>query len=293
MNRIDRPDFFDDDAALNALADNHRLDSYPELQHHVPAILGGYQDYVAARGNALNIAGVLLPQNIEGYLRNHYRSRPKCLSFIKEISARSGAECCPMCGGLQNGSLDHILPQEAHAAFAVFGANLVPACRCNSLRGAILIGPNPDERILHPYYDDVLGQRLLAARFENLGPVPSTSLAILLPVDHPDYAAVAFHVAKIVERNKITTHLRSSWAKLIRKPSSICVALQSDPPSRAGLKAALNDQLQHEDAYHGSFNNWRSVFVKGLLDDHVLDWLFAKFSVHGRVADSALVPGII
>jgi len=36
----------------------------------------------------------------------------------------------------------------------------VPACKCNSKRSTLLIGPNPGERILHPYYDDVLGERL-------------------------------------------------------------------------------------------------------------------------------------
>lgn len=292
MNRIAPPDFFDDDAALNALANNHRLNSYPELQHHVPAIIGAYQDYLAASGNAFNIAGVALPGAIEDYLRGHYRSRPKCLSFIKEIHARSGVQCCPMCGGLQNGSLDHLLPQEDHPAFAIFGRNLVPACGCNSIRGTTLIGPNAGERILHPYYDDVLGERLLAARFDDLGPVPRISLTILLPEASPDYAAVAFHVSKIVERNTVMTHLGNSWAKLMRKPSSICVALRNDPPSRAMLEAALNDQLEHEDNFHGSLNNWRSVFVRGLLDDHVLDWLFARFSIQGRIADSALVPGI-
>jgi len=45
-------------------------------------------------------------------------------------------------------------------AFAIFGRNLVPACKCNSKRSTLLIGPNPGERILHPYYDDVLGERL-------------------------------------------------------------------------------------------------------------------------------------
>jgi hypothetical protein len=292
VNRIGPPDFFDDDAALTALANNHRLNSYPELQHHLAAILDGYQDYVAASGNAFNIAGVALPDAIKGYLRGHYRSRPKCLSFIKEIHARSGVQCCPMCGGLQNGSLDHLLPQEDHPAFAIFGPNLVPACGCNSIRGTALIGPNPGERILHPYYDDVLGERLLAARFDDLGPVPRVSLTILLSQASPDYAAVAFHVSKIVKRNSVITHLGNSWAKLLRKPSSICVALRSDPPSRAMLEAALSDQLEHEDDFHGSRNNWRSVFVKGLLDDHVLDWLFARFSIEGRDPDGALLQGI-
>lgn len=71
---------------------------------------------------------------------------------------------CPMCGSLHSGTLDHIFPQSDYPEFAVFSRNLVPACKCNSKRQNDLLGDGQGERILHPYYDVCLGERLLSAR---------------------------------------------------------------------------------------------------------------------------------
>jgi hypothetical protein len=293
VNRIERPNFFDDNAALNALAVNELVASFPQLQAHVPAIIQGYQDYLARRGNALTVGHVPLPENIEKFLRGHYGSPPGDLSFLSEIRARSDVDCCPMCGALHSGTLDHILPQSGHAAFAIFGPNLVPACRCNSLRGNALTGPHLGQRILHPYFDDVLKQRLLSARFEDLGLVPKVSLHILLPLNHPSYPAVEFHTAHVVERNNVRGFLRKSWTKLLRKPSSISPELRMDPRSRAELIAILTRQLETNDEFHGSQNNWLSVFLMGLLHEPVVDWLTARFSSAGREADGPLLPDAI
>jgi len=293
MNRLDPPDIFDDDAALDALSLNKRLKCYPQLQAHVAAIKAGYQQYVAANGNATMVNNVPLPAVIRGHLKALYASPPADIAYIDQIREESDVDCCPMCGSFHSGTLDHLLPKTHYAVFAIFSCNLVPACKCNSKRTALLVGPNPGERILHPYFDDILRERLFVARFDDLGPVPRITLRLLLDAHDPDIAAVRFHMANVVERTSILRHIRSSWTNLLRRPSLTAAELRNAPASRQELLDILSYELDRQDDTHRSKNNWLSVFLSGLLDEHVLDWLFAAFQRPGWQVDGPLVEGIV
>jgi hypothetical protein len=289
VNRLERPNFFDDHVALAALANNRRVGSYPELLDHVAQIGAGYTQYVAVNGDATAVAPVLLPGPIATFLKGHYGSPPQDIGYIKEIRRRGGVSTCPMCGSMHSGTLDHVLDKDGYPAFAIFGLNLVPACKCNSLRGTALIGPNPGERILHPYFDDVLAERILAARFEDLGLIPRVSLRVLLDPADPRYAGVRFHVRNVVERTQITDYLRRQWTMLIKRPSRLTTDLRHDPSTLDALKEILARELERLDDVHDGKNNWNSIFMAGLLDDEVVDWLYDKFSRPDRVPNSPLV----
>jgi hypothetical protein len=293
MNRLNPPDFFDDEAALDALALNSRLKCYPELDLHKTAIKAGYQQYVAANGNARIVNKVLLPATIQGHLKDLYASPPTAIGYINQIRAESDADCCPMCGSFHSGTLDHLLPKTDYAVFAIFGRNLVPACKCNSKRSARLVGPGPEERILHPYFDDILSERLFVARFDDLGRIPRITLRLLLDAHDPNFAAVRFHIANVVERTSILRYLRKSWTDLLRRPSLTAAELRNAPASIQKFRDILLSELDRQDDTHGSRNNWLSVFIAGLLDDHVLDWLFVAFHHPGWQADGPLIEGIV
>ncbi len=49
MNKLPRPDFFDDFDALHALSENKMLASYPHLAPYVGTIEAGYNQYMVAR----------------------------------------------------------------------------------------------------------------------------------------------------------------------------------------------------------------------------------------------------
>lgn len=292
MNRLNPPDYFDDDAALDALALNKRLKCYPQFAALVPAIKGGYGQYVAASGDAHNVANVALPDPIVAQLKALYESPSKELPHIDRIREENDANCCPMCGSFHSGTLDHLLPKADYPVFAIFGRNLVPACKCNSKRTEQLTGA-ADERILHPYFDDVLRERLFVARFEELGLAPRITLRPLLALGHPQAAAVRFHMTNVVERTSILRYLRTSWTNVLRRPSLAAAELRVTPASRQALADIITTELHRQDDTFGSRNNWRSVFLAGLLDNQTLDWLFAAFDQPGREPDGPLVDGIV
>lgn len=293
MNRVDPTEDFDDAAALDALALNTRLACYPQLAAQIPALKAGYLQYVAARGNAHAIANVALPDPIATQLKSLYASPSKELPHIARMRAESDANCCPMCGSFHSGTLDHLLPKSDFPAFAIFGKNLVPACKCNSKRSTLLIGPNPGERVLHPYFDDILGQRLIVARFDDPGVVPRITLRPFLDAHDPNFTAVRFHLSNIVERTSILRYLSTSWIAMLRRPSLAAAELRQAPATRQELADILTGELDRQDDTHGSKNNWRSVFIAGLLDDDILNWLFAAFARPDWKPDGSLVNGVI
>jgi len=293
MNRLDLPDFFDDNTALDALSVNRRLKSYPHLQQHVHTIKAAYQQYIAVRGDATMVNNVPLPAEINGYLRSLYASPPADIAYINDIREDSDADCCPMCGSFHSGTLDHLLPKMEYPVFAVFVRNLVPACKCNSKRSVLTIGPNAGERVLHPYFDDILRERLVKARFEDLGAVPKITLEVFLDVGDPNLAAVRFHMQNVVMRTSILRYIRKSWMNTLRRPNLTAADLRHAPATRQQLAEILTDELDRQDDVHGSKNNWRSVFIAGLLDDHVLDWMFAAFQRPGWQPNGPLFEEIV
>ncbi|CAI9418902.1 hypothetical protein ANOBCDAF_04410 [Pleomorphomonas sp. T1.2MG-36] len=65
------------------------------------------------------------------------------------------------------------------------------------------------------------------------------------------------------------------------------------PASLQALENILAAELDRQDHTYGSRNNWRSVFLVGLLDDPMLSWLFAAFQRPGWEEDSPLIEGAI
>lgn len=70
---------------------------------------------------------------------------------------------CPLCGHRTVSTLDHHLPKAHYPALAVTPLNLVPACGdCNKVKLASL-PTTASEETLHPYFDDITGDRWLYA----------------------------------------------------------------------------------------------------------------------------------
>lgn len=287
MNKIQRPDH-DDDLAIQALANNRRLASFPNLLPVLNEIRQGYAQYNNVAGNAFNVAPVALTPAQRDFLKAHYQSPPTALDHITHMRLSTEFRACPMCGSLHAGTLDHVLPQSTHGAFSIFSSNLVPACKCNSKRGSDLVGLHPGERILHPYFDQCLADRLLAARFDDLGEIPRISIRLIAGPAHPEYAAISFHADTIVRRTGILGWLGHRWSTMWRRPSTVIPTLNSIPVDQNALAGILQTELDRLDDLNGGKNNWESVFVMGLLDAPVTNWLFQCLTQPGRNPDGAL-----
>lgn len=82
--------------------------------------------------------------------------------------ARSGK--CPLCGQRDASTLDHHLPKAHYPVLAVTPLNLIPSCKdCNKAKLTHLPA-NASEETLHPYFDDIDGNRWLSASVQTTAP---------------------------------------------------------------------------------------------------------------------------
>jgi hypothetical protein len=287
VNKVPLPPY-DDSTAFDSLSKNKRLGSYPKLEPLVSTVQASYAQYLAVNGEPTLVHNHSIGVAAAKFLKGHYSSPPADLSHITKMRESTEHLLCPMCGSMHSGTLDHYLPKNGFPIFSVFSKNLVPACKCNSKRSETLLGINPGERVLHPYFDDCLGDRLVTAKFEDLGEVPRVSLALMIPNAHPLYPAISFHVRTIVERSAIRRYLADKWSSLYIKPSRVVRAFENNVATLPEVEAILEKERDALDAVHYGKNNWNSVFVSGLLDPIVSAWLTQKLSTPGRAPDSCL-----
>jgi len=287
MNKISRPPY-NDAAAISALAENARVISHPHLQASVKYILQNYKQYVSAEGNAFIVSPVKLSADVGCFLKKHYSAPPKDLQYISEMRRESRYLGCPMCGSMLSGTLDHLLPKNSYPEFSVFSQNLVQACQCNSLRSEVLMGV-ANERVLHPYFDECLSERLIGAGFEDLGRSPKVSIKVSVSSAHRNYSAICFHLKEVVLKTGILGYMIRQWSNFVRKPSLVVRSLEKNPASLSELECALlKERALIDDARDGK-NTWDSVFLSGLLDPPVLLWIYNSLHFAGRIEDGPLV----
>ncbi|MCM2456520.1 hypothetical protein HGO37_14105 [Rhizobium sp. CG4] len=291
MRRLPFPDF-DDIAGVDALVDNTRLGSYPDLQAFRQALKDGYEQYHNAEGNAQAVLLVPIPDPSGDWLRKHYKNPPTSHLPINDIREDGLALPCSMCGSSHAFSLDHVLPKEDHPAFAIFSRNLVPACYCNLKRGRNYRGNNVGARTLHPYYDACMDERLYAAQFSGMGKTARVGLQILVADIHPEKTAIAFHLDNIVKPTGVLNWMRKRWVKFVRAPRKIVGSLDFIPANDQELFAAIRDHRDGRDYAQGSPNNWESMFAEGLLDPTVIAWLLPRLSADGRGIDDPVIAGL-
>lgn len=251
----------------------HRT-SYPHLSNQLQTILNGYQNYDANNGNPLSIANLTITNDLSTALKKHYASPPADLKFIDELRA-SSPNVCPMCGSLKTGTLDHLFPKDDYPWFAVYSKNLVPACDCNSKRGKNLTGVN--KRILHPYYDLFLDQRLLSCSIVPDPQFPKAKIEInyVLP-QHAEIRSIEYHTEKVVLPSGIINWLEGEWDTTTQNPSSKIQTLPlANIPTVVDFTRYLHDALTRYDQSYSTPNNWFSIFIHGVLNSAgVLGYLF-------------------
>lgn len=265
MKRL-TPEQIDDVAILNQIANNpaRALHQHPQT---VAAMIAQYARYTAAQGNAAHPqvpVELQLTPALQTLLKGQYSAPPEELAFIDRIRG-SSTDACPMCGGTNSSTIDHIFPQGRFAEFAFFSQNLVPACGCNTLRKAALRGDQPGERILHPYFDDCLAERLVRANItSNQGyESPDIELLILVPPAHPARPALDFHLREIVLKTFIRRHWIQLWGKLRYGPETY-FKLPAGEVTAQGMTEAATRKRQDRDDELGTPNNWDSMLFAGI-----------------------------
>jgi hypothetical protein len=269
MKRLVIPEY-DDVAIITALSENRRLNrtSYPHLRDNLETVINGYSRYMVNNGDAWGISVDLIPTELKDGLLTNYDTPPVQLNHL-DILRNSSRNVCPMCGSERAVNLDHILTKEKHPQWAVYSKNLVPGCNCNIKRKSSLTGDIATrQRVLHPYFDDCLIDRLLSCTIDPDADFRLADIEIrYLCEDSPDYESIKYHVEKVVLRSGLVGWLGSQWSQLRRSPPDL---IQTIPyahiDSVESMLSYLNDSLGRHDSRAGTPNNWNSIFIHGIVN---------------------------
>jgi hypothetical protein len=268
MKRLPLP-ALDDAAVLTQLAAAPRLD-LQKYAARMPAIQQQYQTYVAVGGNASGPGApraLRLPADLKSLLRGYYKrhvSFPE-LHEITTFLSRT-AECCAMCGSPHPTTLDHVFPKSKFAEFSIFSRNLVPACDCNRLRGVNTRGRRPGQHVLHPYFDDLLTQRLVISEpsaVRQSFATPRFTLTLQLLATNPWYPALRFHVRNGLRRTRVLDRHGRIWSKIALHPE-IHLDLPNGAVDVAAMNHAIARKVAEADNIAGTPNSWDSMFWSGI-----------------------------
>lgn len=284
MKRLNLPTVNDDDI-LAEVADYITTDAPATRAVVVAEIQQAYDRYRACNGDPHAFVRPTVSDQVKGRLQRKYSDPLVSMGYIETVRYQLSADCCPICGSLApTGTVDHYLPQSLYPELSIFSLNLLPACGCNSLRGADFRGPTPGHRPLHPYFDTFLDQQLYVCRIHT----PATgvgrphlegatfSLELVDPA-HAFAAAMLFQITSVISKTTIENFFITEWGKIIARPNHFFGWVTNRPTSRAELVVKLNEVVGTYNYQAGTPNNWRSMLVYGILDNvPILDELIRK-----------------
>lgn len=279
MKRLPEPNI-DDATVINDLAQRERLSSHPMLRDSLNVIVNQYEAYGRVRGDVFNLnAPVAIEPALADAMRGHYSNAVNGLEFISAIRENSSPDVCPMCGSFGTSQVDHVAPKEEYPEYSFFSRNLVPACECNIKKGVLYRGVGIGERVLHPYYDDVMRERLMMLSFSGAGDSPDIEIQSLdLHAANP---AVQFHLTNIIKKTKIKIWAIKQWANSQRTPINMFSGLRyrHGDIDFATLRDLILDELNSADDVYETPNNWKSMFMYGLSrHDESINFLVGKIN---------------
>ncbi|MFS6803147.1 HNH endonuclease [Edwardsiella tarda] len=286
MNKINRIRFTDS-TAIKELTSNKKLKFHNDIKDSFDLLMAAYKEYIITSGIPDKSNYPSLAKPATDALKIYYESPPKAISAINDIRSKNSNSLCPMCGSMHSGTLDHVLPKEVYPEFSVFSRNLVPACKCNIIKGR-KTSNSLGARILHPYYDKILAERLISAKFTSLSQYPKIDIDILLSPTHPLYSSVVFHTNEIVKKNKIIGYLSEQWESFYLYPESVIRGLTPRISDISTYIELIKKEILLLDMKHKGKNNWNSVFASGLANNEVGRWIITELQSPDRTSDGML-----
>lgn len=263
------PPFVDNELELDLLANSKNLGSYPDLLITRQEILSQYQLYTLHNGNPWSITTLNLSKELQAALITHYGHPPlNQLPFLAIFRNDLSPHICPMCGSHGTGTLDHYLPKDDFAEFAIFSLNLIPACKCNEKRRKNVKGNDGVQRVIHPYFDHFVAAQVYKFDFSGDFYYPTIRLLLNDPA-HPQATILNFHLDSVVLKNNVIGWANKIWSELVASPRRKLMLNEGDYSMNA-VRGKLTNFRDIYQTQTDSPNNWSSLFYNGILEDAAL-----------------------
>jgi hypothetical protein len=245
-----------------------------ELQKTLPDVLNAYSHYDSNYGNSYFIKPLPNLLKTERHaLKLLYTTETNEYEFIKKLRESGKNKSCPVCGSLAGATIDHYLPRGIYPEYSVYTWNLIPACfDCNTHHNDTYAGAGVNDRMIHPYYDGFVVQRLLSV--EITPPYWAAELAFV-PINVTGAARdiCLWHIENVINKTSAVERITAMWGNITRDKLTARSFFGKHDKLR-NLKKAVKAKLKDQDLLLGAQNNWESALFHGLSsDDDVLRWI--------------------
>lgn len=182
--------------------------------------------------------------------------------YDKILSSPSHGRC-PLCGQRIASTLDHYLPKAHFPVLSVVPVNLVPACSDCNKKKFDDIPATEEERILHPYFDNVDDTQWLYARVIEVSP-PALKFFVRPPEPWDDVktARVKHHFKVLELASLYASHAAEELFNL--RYSLDCLASTAGV---GGVKSHLKRESESRKLIH--VNSWQTAMYMAL---ETCDW---------------------
>ena len=233
---------------------NHKEDFLHDLKRY---------DIYAKKNLFYKIKNKLYEMRYKDTLMGMYSCKTKEMKYLEDMRYNNGLRCCPFCGILEIGTLDHYLPKEKYPLYSILKNNLVPMCAgCQPKKG--MKTPTENKRFLHPYYDSFIDN------FEHniIFNIDKTHHTILFELERDDCLLttdqkkiVEYHYNKLLNKDKYENHFKTLWESFrgayLKRDYANITALED------ALKTAEKTSRQNSQTY----NDWDTIFYRSLIKD--------------------------
>ncbi len=270
MQTLPRPSFTVSDVFKASISKVRQKDLKDRLINCLPEIIDDAQKYEEKVTSAelylfpkkTVIAGNVTAKELEKVYT--YRMVPKNSPgriYYNKLRYPQGSDKCPLCGQRPLSTLDHYLSKTDYPTLSVLPINLVPACKdCNYIKSNSF-PTKSEEETLHPYFDNIEGDKWLYATVNKTSP-PSLTYYIDAPSNAP--LKMAERVKYHFDLYDLGTLYTSEAAAELADISYLMKILRNDIGPEA-VQEHLSATAQSCEI--NRMNSWKSAMYQALASD--------------------------
>jgi hypothetical protein len=230
-------------------------------------VVAAYQEYVNAAPDVGGIPPSAMTNNQGEALLHAYEVETAPMIKLRgQLLGRTLAARCPFCGIGESSTLDHYLPKEKYAEFAIMSRNLVPCCSpCNTRKSQSVVDEGTDvRRFLHPYYDIIPVVPFVHVDVTVSHDVLALSYSVVRPATmaRHTYLHLRSHFSRLglADRYRLMSleHLRDRYRALAR--------FYGPAENAERVADELNQDAEDFSEKQGA-NHWRAVLYRALAAD--------------------------
>ncbi|MDM1019800.1 hypothetical protein QSV37_05670 [Acinetobacter sp. VNK23] len=204
----------------------------------------------------------------------HYNNQKYFSDFILDFRRDNRTGFCYMCGALNAGTLDHLLPKDEYPEFSFFSKNLIPSCDCNLKKNETISSG------LNPHFYKECESELFWLDISLNGMINNQvsyeyEIKVKNGFNENFEKILEFHLKNhILKFSDINNYINKRCASILNNPIA-ALAIRCKV-SKSGLKEKVLD-FYHAAKYEASSpNRWDVILYKGLLKKSIFDFIFSE-----------------